>query len=137
MFPFAFPPGTTIGRVLTFDDITGASLVYPTGNFGSRASMSGTVTKNGQGLEAANVTVFNPFTDELVVVFTDGGGNYRIEGLSAGPIVVRVSPVSESPSAFNFDDFSIDVDYEVTFHEGRAEVTAGTNTRGIDVAVTP
>ena len=43
MFPFAFPPGTTIGRVLTFDDITGASLVYPTGNFGSRASMSGTV----------------------------------------------------------------------------------------------
>jgi len=137
MFPFAFPPGTTLGRALTFDDTTGASVVYPTGGFGGRASMSGTVTKNGQGLEAANVTAFNPFTDELVAIFTDGGGNYRIQGLSAGPIVVRVSPVSEEPSAFNFNDFSIDVDYEVTFHEGRAEVTPGTNTRGIDVAVTP
>ena len=138
MFPFAFPPGTTIGRTLTFDDTTGASVVYPAGGFRSdTASLSGTVTKNGEGLEAAHVTAFNPFTDELVGFFTDGGGNYRIEGLSAGPIVVRVGPPSESPSAFEFDDFSTDVDYEVTFREGRAEVTPGTNTPNIDVAVTP
>ena len=140
MFPFAFPPGTTTGRTLTLDDITGASVIYPAGDFtSSTARMSGTVTKNGEGVEGAHVTAYNPFTDELIGIFTDGGGNYRIGGLSAGPIVVRVNPITDptSPADFGRNDFLIDLEYEVTFHEGRAEVTPGTNTPGIDVAVTP
>jgi len=140
MFPVAFPRGTIIGRTLTLDDVTGASVLYPAGNFASdTATMSGRVTKSGQGLWGAHLTTFNPFTEEMIGIFTDESGNYRIEGLSPGPIVVRVHPISDgtSPEDYGFDSFTIDLDYEVTFHQGRAEVTAGANTPGVDVAVTP
>jgi hypothetical protein len=140
MFPFAFPPGSITGRTLKVDDITGASVLYPAGDFtNDNASLSGTVTKNGQGLEAAHVTAFNPFTNEIIGAFTDAEGDYRIEGLSDGPIVVRIAPLSEPPSVYDYryDDFLIDVDYEVTFYDGRAEVAAGASTSDIDVAVTP
>ncbi|MGH9463001.1 MAG: matrixin family metalloprotease [Vicinamibacteria bacterium] len=140
MFPIAFPPGMTTGRTLTLDDITGVSLLYPVGDFvGSHASLSGQVTKDGEGLRAAHVTVFNPFTEELIGAFTDGGGHYRVDGLSSGPIVVRVHPISDatSPEDYGFDEFSVDLDWRVTFHEGRAEVTSGSNTSGVDVEVMP
>lgn len=138
MYPFAFPPGMTTGRTLTLDDIAGASVIYPAGDFSTTTgSLSGTVTKSGEGLEGALVMAFNPFTDELIGAFTDGGGNYRIEGFSPGPVVVRVGPLSEAPSAFNFDEDEIDLDYEVTFYDGRAEVSAAGNIADIDVAVTP
>jgi len=140
MFPVAFPRGTIIGRTLTLDDLTGASVLYPAGSFASdTATMSGRVTKNGQGLWGAHLTTFNPFTEEMIGIFTDETGNYRVEGLSPGPIVVRVHPISDgtSPESYGFDSFIIDLDYEVTFHQGRAEVTAGANTPGVDVAVTP
>jgi hypothetical protein len=139
MYPFAYPPGSTGGRTLTLDDVIGVSLIYPAGASAGRASLSGTVTKDGDGLEGAHVTLFNPFTEELIGAFTDGGGNYRVEGLSPGPIIVRVHPIAEptSPSDFGLDDFLIDLDWSVTFHEGRAEVTAGSNTPDIDVEVMP
>jgi hypothetical protein len=140
LYPIAYPPGTTIGRTLTLDDIVGASVNYPAGNFsGNTATMSGRVTKNGEGLEAAHLTAYNPFTDELIGIFTDANGDYTVQGLSSGPTVVRVNPIIDpaSPGDFGFSEFATDLDYEVTFHEGRAEVTAGTTTRGIDVAVTP
>jgi hypothetical protein len=139
MFPFAYPAGSTTARTLTLDDVIGVSLIYPVGSGAAKASLSGTVTKDGEGLQGAHVTLFNPFTEELVGAFTDGGGNYRVEGLSPGPIVVRVHPIAEptAPSDFGFDDFLIDLDWSVTFHEGRAEVTAGTNTSDVDVEVTP
>jgi Matrixin/Carboxypeptidase regulatory-like domain len=138
MFPFAYPPGSTTGRTLTLDDITGVSLIYPVGNFvSSKASVSGTVTKDGEGLEGANITLFNPFTEELIGAFTDGDGNYRVDGLSSGPIIVRVYPITDpvSPSDFSFDDSTVDLDWDVTFREGNAEATTGRNTSGIDVEV--
>jgi hypothetical protein len=140
MFPIAFPLGTTIGRTLTVDDITGVSILYPVGDFlASHASLSGTVTKNGEGLEAAHVTLFNPFTGESIGGFTDQNGNYRVEGLSPGPLIVRVHPISDttSPESYGYDEFFTDLDWSVTFHEGRAEVTVGNNTPDIDVEVSP
>ena len=139
MYPFAFPRGTTIGRTLTLDDVTGASVNYPAGDFSRKGRMSGTVTKNGEGLGSAQVTVYNPFTDELIGVFTTGDGRYLVEGLSSGPMVVRANPITDptSPSDFGFNDFSTDLDFEVTFHEGSAEVTMGSTKTGIDVAVNP
>ena len=139
MYPFAFPRGTTIGRTLTLDDVTGASVNYPAGDFSRKGRMSGTVTKNGEGLGSAQVTVYNPFTDELIGVFTTEDGGYLVEGLSSGPMVVRVNPITDpvSPSDFGFNDFSTDLDFEVTFHEGSAEVTMGSTKTGIDVAVNP
>ena len=139
MYPFAFPIGTTLGRTLTLDDLTGASVNYPAGNFSSKGRMSGSVTKNGEGLEGAQVTVYNPFTDELLGAFTTEDGQYVVEGLSSGPMVVRVNPITDptSPSDFGFNDFTTDLDFEVTFHEGSAEVTKGSTTTGIDVAVNP
>ena len=139
MYPFAFPRGTTLGRTLTFDDLTGASVNYPAGNFTSRGKMTGRVTKNGDGLGAAQVTVYNPFTDELIGAFTDAAGRYRVEGLSSGPMVVRVNPITDptSPSDYGFNDFTTDLDYEVTFHQGGADVSQGRTTSGIDVAVNP
>ena len=139
MFPFAFPPGTTIGRALTTDDVIGVSLIYPASGGARKGSVSGTVTKDGRGLEAAHVTLFNPFTEELIGVFTDQAGNYRVEGLSPGPIIMRVHPIVEptSPSDFSFEDAFIDLDWSVTFREGRAEVTAGANTPNVDVEVMP
>jgi len=137
MFPFAFPPGSTTGRTLTLDDITGISQIYPAGDFGSRLSVAGRVTKDGDGLESAHVTVFNPFTEELIGAFTDGGGNYRVEGLSPGPVIVRVHPIMDptSPADFGFDDFSIDLDWSVTFLENEPEVRAGS--ANVDVEVMP
>jgi hypothetical protein len=62
-----------------------------------------------------------------------------VEGLSSGPMVVRVNPITDptSPSDFGFDDFTTDLDFEVTFHEGSAKVTVGRTTTRIDVAVNP
>jgi Matrixin/Carboxypeptidase regulatory-like domain len=140
MFPIAFPSGTTIGRTLTADDITGASVLYPAGNFETDTGrMSGRVTKNGEGVQGAHVTTYNPFTGELIGAFTDAGGNYEVEGLSPGPIVVRVHPISDStsPSDYGYDDFTTDLNYKITFYQGRADVTAGSETTGVDVAVTP
>lgn len=139
MYPFAFPRGTTLGRTLTLDDLTGASVSYPAGNFNAKGRLSGRVTKNGNGLEAAQVTIYNPFTDELIGVFTDEDGRYVVEGLSSGPMVVRVNPITDptSPSDFGFNDLTTDLDYEVTDHGGSAEVNSGGTTTGIDVAVNP
>jgi len=140
MFPIAFPPGTITGRTLTVDDITGVSVIYPVGDFiASHASLSGTVTKGGEGLEGAHVTLFNPFTAESIGAFADQDGNYRVDGLSPGPVIVRVHPISDttSPDDYGFDEFFIDLDWSVTFYEGRAEVTAGSNTSDIDVEVMP
>ncbi len=139
MYPFAFPRGTTIGRTLTLDDVTGASVNYPAGDFSRKGRMSGTVTKTGEGLGSAQVTVYNPFTDELIGAFTTEDGRYLVEGLSSGPMVVRVNPITDptSPSDFGFNDFATDLDFEVTVREGSAEVTMGSTKTGIDVAVNP
>jgi hypothetical protein len=88
----------------------------------------------------AHVVAFNPFTGLTIGSFADESGDYIIEGLSPGPHVVRVNPITDptSPSDFSFSDFFTDVDYrDEIFQSGSAEVSAGAETRGIDVEVQP
>lgn len=141
MFPFSFGPGTVTGRTLTVDDRTGLSVLYPRGAFRQRTgSLSGTVTKAGRSVGFAHVVAFNPFTGETIGAFADETGRYRIEGLSPGPMVVRVNPIGDpaSPSDFGFPERLTDLDYrDALYTGGRAEVTASATTTGIDVEVVP
>ncbi|MFQ5790925.1 MAG: matrixin family metalloprotease, partial [Acidobacteriota bacterium] len=140
MFPFAFPRGSTIGRTLTPDDIAGASALYPTASFSQETgSLSGSITKNGEGLLGAQVLTFNPFTGEMIGFFTDGSGEFQIRGLKPGPHVVRVNPITDpaSPDDFGFDEAEVDLDFSDALFKGRAEVQPAGNTTGIDVEVQP
>jgi len=141
MFPFSFGPGTVVGRTLTVDDVTGASILYPASGFLQRTgSLSGRVTKGGSGVAFAHVVGFNPFTGDTVGAFTDESGDYEIEGLRPGPYVVRVNPITDptSPEDFGFPERGTDLDYrDALYTGGSSEVRASSDTAGIDVAVEP
>jgi hypothetical protein len=141
MFPFSFGPGSVIGRELTVDDVTGASILYPAGSFRERTgTLSGRVTKGGTGVGFAHVVGFNPFTGDTVGAFADEVGNYAIQGLRAGPYVVRVNPITDptSPGDFGFPELGTDLDYrDALYTGGAAEVEASSTTGGIDVVVEP
>lgn len=140
MFPFTFGPGTVTGRTLRVDDMTGISVLYPTGEFAQRTgSISGRVTKGGTGVGFAHVVAFNPFTGETIGGFADGNGNYEIRGLSPGPHTVRVNPIMDptSPADFGFPP-NMDVNYRDEIYQGgRAEVTPSTDAVDIDIEVRP
>jgi hypothetical protein len=140
MYPFSFGPGMVLGRTLTVDDETGASILYPASGFLQRTgTLAGRVTKGGSGVGFAHVVGFNPFTGETVGAFADETGDYEIRGLKPGPYVVRVNPITDptSPADFGFPD-SIDLDFaDALFTTGSAEVRASADTDGIDVAVEP
>lgn len=141
MYPFSFGRGTVEGRTLTVDDETGLSVLYPTAEFErTTGSLSGRVTKNGAGVAFAHVVAFNPFAGTTIGIFADESGNYTIGGLSPGPHVVRVNPISDptSPPDFSFPEAATDLDFrDAIFEAGSAEVTAGSTTSGIDVEVQP
>ena len=139
MFPFSFGPGSVIGRTLTVDDVTGASILYPANAFLQRTgSLSGRVTKGGSGVAFAHVVGFNPFTGDTVGAFADESGSYEIRGLRPGPYVVRVNPITDptSPGDFGFPETGTDLDYsDAVYTGGPAEVEASSETDSIDVAV--
>jgi hypothetical protein len=141
LYPFSFGPGTVVGRTLTADDTTGASVLYPAGSFlQTTGSLSGRVTKEGRGVAFAHVVGFNPFTGDTVGVFADESGNYEIRGLKPGPYVVRVNPITDptAPGDFGFPERGTDLDYrDALYTGGSAEVRASSSTNGIDVAVEP
>jgi hypothetical protein len=141
MYPFSFGPATVTGRTLTADDEVGLALLYPAAGFErSTGGLSGRVTKNGAAVAYAHVIAFNPFTGLTIGAFADESGAYRIEGLSPGPHVVRVNPITDpaSPPDFSFPERGTDLDYRDALYEsGNAEVIAGSTTSGIDVAVQP
>ncbi len=141
MYPFSFGPGSVIGRRLTADDTTGASILYPASSFLQRTgTLSGRVTKAGRGVGFAHVVGFNPFTGETVGAFADESGDYEIRGLRPGPYVVRVNPITDptSPADFGFPEPGTDLDYrDALYTGGPAEVEASSSTGGIDLAVEP
>jgi hypothetical protein len=141
MYPFSFGPGTVTGRTLTDDDVAGLSILYPVSSFrASTGSLSGRVTKGGSGVGFAHVVAFNPFTGETIGAFANESGTYRIEGLSPGPHVVRVNPITDptSPGDFGFPERTTDLDFrDALFTGGPAEVVAGGTADGIDVEVEP
>ena len=139
MFPFSFGPGSVEGRFLTDDDMTGISVMYPSGGFIQRTGrLAGRVTKSGQGVAFAHVVAFNPFTGETIGGFANETGAYEIRGLQPGPVTVRANPISDpvTPEDFGFPSDIADVDFrDALFVGGSAQVVPSDTTAGIDIEV--
>jgi Matrixin len=140
MFPIAFSSGNTADRVLKADDIAGLTDIYGTRAASLRSgSISGRVTKNGQGVIGAHVVAFNPRTRTLVGGFSlSSDGAFVIAGLDPGPHVLRVEPLDDGDIESFFDDsFGVDVNFNVKFFERVVTVPRGGGTRNVEIQVTP
>ena len=139
MFPIAFPAGNISDRVLRADDIAGISDVYPDGDFAATTgSISGRVTKDGQGLYGAHVVAFDPASGRLVANFTlNDQGQFAIAGLLPGPHIVRVEPVDDADldSFFDTSARTVDLDFRVSFLDRLVVVPRGGDSGAIEVKV--
>jgi hypothetical protein len=139
MFPIAFTRGNIADRSLKADDIAGISDIYGTTTFSREfGSISGRVTRDGQGVQGAHVVAFNPQTGKLVGGFSlNENGDFVIAGLEPGPHVLRAEPLDDGDvNSFFDDDFDVDVDFRVTFHERVVAVPRGGGARNVEIKVT-
>ena len=139
MFPIAFTRGNIADRSLKADDIAGISDIYGTTTFSRQfGSISGRVTKAGQGVQGAHVVAFSPRTGKLVGGFTlNENGDFVIAGLEPGPHVLRAEPLDDGDvNSFFDDDFDVDVDFRVTFYERVVAVPRGGGARDVEIKVT-
>jgi hypothetical protein len=139
MFPIAFSSGNTADRVLKSDDVAGLLDIYGSSEFTRQSgSISGRVTKNGQGVIGAHVVAFDPRTRKLVGGFTlSSDGAFVIAGLDPGPHVLRVEPLDDGDIESFFDSsFGVDIDFRVKFFERVVVVPRGGGTRNIEIRVT-
>lgn len=136
MFPIAFSPGVTEGRALQADDIAGLEDIYGAGGSGT-GSISGKVTRDGQGVFGAHVVAFNLRSGKLVANFSlDDAGGFVIAGLDPGPHVLRVEPLDDAEIDSFFDDPErVDVDFSVTFYDRLAIVPRGGSGAPVTIAV--
>jgi hypothetical protein len=139
MFPIAFPAGNISGRELKADDIAGISDLYPDGNFKAvTGSISGRVTKDGQGLFGAHVVAFDPATGHLVGNLSlNDQGEFSIAGLSPGPRIIRVEPLDDADldSYFDTSTTTVDLDFRVSFLNRLVVVPRGGDSGAIEVKV--
>ena len=139
MFPIAFAAGSIAGRDLQPDDVAGISDIYPAGGFRTTTgSISGRVTKGGQGVYGAHVAAFNTTTGTLVGNFSlDSQGAFAIAGLAPGAYVRRAEPLDDADvSAFFPDSGAVDVSFRVTYLERLAIVPRGGNVGPVELKVT-
>ncbi len=141
MFPISLGTGSIANRTLRPDDIAGISGVYPDAGFtGSTGSISGRVTKNGQGLFGAHVVAFDPAGKTMVGSFAlDDKGDFTIAGLSPGPHVVRVEPLDDADvsSFFDTSKITVDVNFAVSFYPNLVVVPRGGDSGAIELKVVP
>jgi hypothetical protein len=140
MFPIAFGRGNVADRTLRADDIAGISDIYGTAAFSRQSgSISGRVTKNGSGVAGAHVVAFHVQSGKLVGGFSlNENGDFVIAGLTPGPHVLRAEPLDDGDvNSFFDDDFDVDVDFQVTYHDRVVAVPRGGGTRDIEIKVTP
>jgi hypothetical protein len=140
MFPIAFSAGSTEGRTLRADDMAGLSDIYPNTAFRrDLGSVSGRVTKNGQGVLGAHVVAFNLRTGRMVGGFSlNEDGLYVIAGLESGPHVLRVEPLDDGDVESFFDlTLNIDTNFRVKFHDRVVVVPKGGGTNSADIRVEP
>jgi len=138
MFPIAYAAGTTTGRTLRPDDIAGISDIYPDGDFTrTTGSLSGRVTKDGQGLFGAHVVAFDSANGTMVANFAlNSQGEFSIAGLSPGPHVVRVEPVDDADLDSFFDPArTVDIDFRVTYLERLVIVPRGADSGTVEIKV--
>lgn len=109
MFPFAeLNPDGLSGRDLKADDKAGVAAYYPSPTFSTTfGSISGQVTRqdNSNGVPSAHVvaTLSNDLS-QVIGVYSDASGVYRIEGLVPGNYIVRVEPLPKSATAYSAGD---------------------------------
>ncbi|MGH9314305.1 MAG: matrixin family metalloprotease [Vicinamibacterales bacterium] len=140
MFPIAFSAGNVEERTLHPDDIAGVSDIYPEGEFRSRTgSISGRVTKNGQGIVGAHVVAWSQRTGALVSGFSLGSvGAFVIAGLEPGPYVLRVEPIDDADvTSFFSEEADIDVDFRAAFHDRLAVAPRGGAGDRVEIRVVP
>jgi hypothetical protein len=140
MFPIAFSSGSTVGRTLREDDAAGLSDIYPNAEFRrERGSISGRITKSGQGVLGAHITAFNLRTGRLVGGFSlSEDGRYTVAGLEAGPHVLRVEPLDDGDVESFFDlTLNIDTNFRVKFSDRVVVVPSGGGANNADIRVDP
>lgn len=140
MFPIAFSAGSIEGRTLRNDDIAGISDTYPNSGFRtSRGSVSGRITKDGQGVLGAHVVAFNIRTGALVGGFTlSADGRFVIGGLEEGTYAIRVEPLDDGDLGSFFDSSAnVDLSFRAKFHNQLVVVAGGSGTSNVDVQVIP
>jgi hypothetical protein len=106
MFWFG-PQGIGAQTGLSADDITAVRTLYGTVSF---ASLKGTVTLNGAAVLGANVTVES--TNGLVLAGTvsKANGTYELNGLPAGPALLRVTALDPPDSQDTYLVRGLDLD---------------------------
>jgi hypothetical protein len=138
MFPIAFPAGSIAARTLKADDIAGISDLYPESNFESNSgSISGHVTKDGQGVFGAHVVAFDVAHRSIVASFSlNSQGQFSIAGLSPGVHVLRVEPIDDAEVDSFFDaSQNVDIDFGVGFADQVVVVPKGGDSGEVAVKV--
>jgi Matrixin len=140
MFPIAFPSGNTSDRTLKADDVAGFSDIYGSTVFkATTGSISGRVTKNGQGVLGAHVVAFDPSTGKLVGGFTlSDDGSFVIASLDPGPHVLRAEPLDDADiGSFFGSNVNVDLNFRVKFYQNVVVVPKGGGVRDIEIKVIP
>lgn len=91
--------GLDISNALTVDDIVGASLLRPAGNWVAGAgSIAGRVTVAGAPARFVTVSSVRLLSGDPTApgpgVFTDEDGRFRLEGLVPGDYLIRAAPMT-------------------------------------------
>ena len=138
MWPYTFGRGSSLGRVLTDDDVTGAAVLYPSPN-APTGSIQGIVHReSGELVRYAHVVAYEPIRDHTVGAWADGEGNYEIAGLPDGQYLLRVNPIpsNHGDGAYFFPYGRTDRDFSVTVVARLVVVTGGQATE-INIEVLP
>jgi len=140
MFPIALGSGDISGRSLQPDDIAGISDLYPAGGFNDKTgSVSGRITKNGQGVFGAHVVAFDPKNGQMVGNFSlNTDGEFSIAGLQPGPHVLRVEPIDDADTDSFFESSEpTDLNFRTVYHDRLIIVPRGGDSGTVVIAVVP
>ncbi len=139
MFPVAFTAGSIAARTLKADDIAGITDLYPTPDAASLGSISGRVTKAGQGVFGAHVVAVDAASGRMVGGFTlSRQGEFSIGGLSPGPHVLRIEPLDDADiDGFFSSSAAVDLNFRVAFLDRAVVVPRGGDSGTVAIVVVP
>ena len=138
MWPYTFGRGSSLGRTLSGDDVTGAAVLYPSPD-APTGRIRGTVHRaSGDRVRYAHVVAFEPLRDLTVGAWADGEGNYEVAGLPDGHYLLRVNPIPahHSDGAYFFPYGQTDRNFSVTVVAQFVQVSGGQATE-INIEVLP